>query len=128
MYKTQNSRAHHKIEDLIPTCPSGAMEKKFMLILGIVILFTNFFIVFMLLKASIPSNNREVLMLSLGIMLGLSTIVVNYYFGSSKGSKDKTEILARHAENNSPYDRHILSEEDDELADSPYSKSATLEE
>lgn len=42
----------------------------------------------------IPEGNREVALVVLGIAIGWATAVVNFHFGSSEGSKQKTGILA----------------------------------
>jgi len=42
----------------------------------------------------IPGGNRDVAMVSLGIALGWAGAVVQFYFGSSEGSKAKTDIMA----------------------------------
>jgi len=41
----------------------------------------------------LPVANREILMILVGGVAGQATQVVNYYFGSSTGSKRKTELL-----------------------------------
>lgn len=42
----------------------------------------------------IPEGNREVALLAIGIVFGWSGAVVTFHFGSSQGSKDKTDHLA----------------------------------
>jgi len=42
----------------------------------------------------IPAGNREVALVGLGMALGWAGSVVNFHFGSSAGSKDKTDLLA----------------------------------
>lgn len=46
----------------------------------------------------IPVGNRDVAMVALGVALGWAGTVVNYHYGSSEGSKAKTELLTRHQE------------------------------
>lgn len=41
----------------------------------------------------IPANNREPLMLVIGFLIAKAGTVVDYFFGSSKGSSDKTDLL-----------------------------------
>ena len=45
----------------------------------------------------IPMGNREVAILALGAALTWAGNVVQYHFGSSEGSKSKTELIAHHA-------------------------------
>lgn len=42
----------------------------------------------------IPDASHDVTMLAIGIVLGWGTTVVGYFFGSSKSSADKTELLS----------------------------------
>lgn len=42
----------------------------------------------------IPLGNRDVAMVALGVALGWASAVVNFHFGSSEGSKAKTDLLA----------------------------------
>jgi DNA mismatch repair protein MutH len=42
----------------------------------------------------IPDGNRDVAMVALGVALGWATAVVHFHFGSSDGSKAKTDIIA----------------------------------
>jgi hypothetical protein len=47
-----------------------------------------------LFMLEIPPGNRDVAMVALGVALGWAGAVVQYHFGSSEGSKVKTELLA----------------------------------
>ena len=69
-------------------------EKLYMAILALVIIVATFYMGNSLLTQTIPSENRDILNVALGMILGLSSTVVGYYFGSSKSSSDKTEILS----------------------------------
>jgi hypothetical protein len=51
----------------------------------------NFIIIF--LKPS--QEQKEILFYTIGLVSGVSTMVVSYYFGSSQGSKEKQDILNR---------------------------------
>lgn len=46
-----------------------------------------------LTKLVVPETNRDALMVALGVILGLSKDVFSFFFGSSKGSEDKTALL-----------------------------------
>jgi len=68
-------------------------EKLYMAILALVIIIATFYLGNTLLTNSIPQENRDILNVALGMILGLSSTVVGYYFGSSKSSSDKTKIF-----------------------------------
>ncbi len=55
-------------------------------------------IVVALFTLELPPGNREVALVVLGIVIGWGGAVVNYHFGSSQGSKRKTELLGPPAE------------------------------
>jgi len=74
-----------------------------MAILAILILGATFYLGYVLLTKTIPSENRDIVNVALGLILGLSGTVVGYYFGSSKSSSDKNKITERLAERD--YDR-----------------------
>lgn len=50
--------------------------------------------VYLLSTKPIPEMNEKVLYMILGVLGASFTQVINWYFGSSSGSKDKTEILS----------------------------------
>jgi hypothetical protein len=66
----------------------------FMYILGALIVLVFFFVIIGLLLWEVPQANKEALYLALGTLLGSFTGVVGYFYGSSAGSKQKTELLA----------------------------------
>lgn len=47
-----------------------------------------------LFVTEIPSSNRDAFMMILGFLVAKGGTVVDWFFGSSKGSADKTEALA----------------------------------
>lgn len=47
----------------------------------------------LLIFYEVPAGSRDVVMVATGQLLGLAVVVVNYFFGSSKSSSDKTELL-----------------------------------
>jgi len=46
----------------------------------------------------LPVENREPLIHVLGTLDGVISMLVGYYFGSSKGSHDKNEVIKKQAE------------------------------
>ncbi len=69
-------------------------ERGYMIILAIIILGSTFYLGYMLLTQTVPSENRDIVNVALGMILGLSSTVVGYYFGSSKSSSDKTRLFS----------------------------------
>ena len=68
---------------------------------GIVVLMALVIIVG-LFKVEVYESNKDLFNISAGIILGSFTQVISFFFGSSQGSKDKTEKMA--TGNNSPID------------------------
>ena len=66
------------------------VEKGFMGLLGITVVIATFVLVYILLTKVVPPENKDIVNVALGAIFGLSAVVVNYYFGSSKSSSDKT--------------------------------------
>ncbi len=65
----------------------------FMYVLGGLIVLMFFAILYLLVFNKVPESNREVLNIMLGALVGSFSSVVGYYYGSSKGSKDKTDMM-----------------------------------
>lgn len=60
---------------------------------GLVILAIWSLMVSTLLFKEIPEGNREIIIHMIGILEGAALGLVTFYFGSSKGSQDKNQIL-----------------------------------
>jgi hypothetical protein len=52
-------------------------------------------------------NNEEILNLCIGALIGSFTTIVGYYYGSSIGSKMKTDLMARQNEKNEVVEQNI---------------------
>ena len=65
----------------------------YMYVLGALIILSFFVVIGLLIFQPIPDQNNEVLYLVIGADIGFAGAVVNYFYGSSKGSADKTEIM-----------------------------------
>jgi len=72
-------------------------EKADMPILATIVIGATFYLGYVLLTESVPPENRDIINVALGMILGLSGTVVGYYFGSSKSSSDKTQIFGDRA-------------------------------
>jgi uncharacterized membrane-anchored protein len=58
------------------------------------LLFVGFFIILgLLLTHSIPEQNKELVHTLLGVLGTCFVMTITYFFGSSKGSADKTEMM-----------------------------------
>lgn len=50
-------------------------------------------LLYLLFTVNIPQANMNILLLIIGTLISSFTTVVQYYFGSSKGSADKDKIM-----------------------------------
>ena len=53
------------------------------------------FSLYVLVYNDIPVDNKELFVHFIGIIEGVAISIFSYYFGSSKGSKDKTELMKK---------------------------------
>lgn len=65
----------------------------FQYILGAVIVIGFFTLLVLLLYLTIPVENKDILNIVVGALIGSFTTIVGYFYGSSKGSSDKNEML-----------------------------------
>lgn len=68
-------------------------KEVFMAIFAIVVVACGISMVSALIFHSVPPENKDIVNISLGTVLAGWLQVVNYYFGSSKSSADKTALL-----------------------------------
>jgi len=54
-----------------------------------------FWIVYLLIGKGAPPENKDALLILLGVLAGGFTTIVSYFFGSSKGSSDKNDIFSK---------------------------------
>ena len=62
-------------------------------ILGFFVVFASFILMIFLGFKAIPPENRDIFTLGLGVFLAMAKGIVHFNFGSSEGSKAKTELL-----------------------------------
>lgn len=74
---------------------SDVFVKRFVPILGGSVVLMLFLVIWGLFFVRIPPENKETLTLVLGALLTSATAVIAFYFGSTQGSKDKTNIFKR---------------------------------
>jgi len=66
-----------------------------MYVLGGLITLCFFFVLYLLIFHPMPQENKDVLYLAIGALIGFEGAVVNYFYGSSAGSATKTEMLGK---------------------------------
>ena len=87
-----NARAMH-LE--IATNPAvHIVEKLVMPILALGIVAVAFLLVGILMFVNIPDSQENIVIYALGFLTSAATQVISFYFGSSQGSKDKSDALA----------------------------------
>ena len=67
----------------------------FQIVVGTLGLLMLGFVLYVLVYRHLPEANRDLFIHFLGIIEGIAIAIFNYYFGSSKGSKDKTDIMGK---------------------------------
>ena len=66
----------------------------FQMFVGVAVIGLYTAMVFALLFFEMPQGNKETLILLIGVLSGSFKDIVGWAFGSSKGSSDKTELMA----------------------------------
>jgi len=69
-------------------------KEVFMYVLGGFVVFGAMAIVIVAMLSPIPEANHDAVMLSIGLFMGMAGSVVGYFYGSSKSSADKTDVMA----------------------------------
>lgn len=70
-------------------------QEIFQYVMGATIIVCFFVVILLLIFNGMPTENTEVLYLAIGALIGFAGSVINYHYGSSKGSADKTEMLKK---------------------------------
>jgi len=71
----------------------GKMKEIYMYVLGGFVVGVSAVIIAMLVFYPLPEVNKDIVNVALGALLGQAVTVVSYFFGSSKSSADKNEML-----------------------------------
>lgn len=77
---------------------------------GVVVMLLAVAIVMGLFRLELPEGNREVALVILGTVIGWASSVVNYHYGSSEGSKRKTDMLVTRPSGNPGDPVHVEEE------------------
>lgn len=64
-----------------------------MFVLGALLVAGFFAIIIVIFRTEMPSANKDIGLLVIGALVAKFGDVVNYFFGSSKGSADKNEMF-----------------------------------
>jgi len=65
----------------------------FQYILGALIVAGFFVLLYLLISTEVPDKNSNVLNLVVGSLIGSFSTIVGYFYGSSKGSSEKNDML-----------------------------------
>lgn len=68
-------------------------KELYLYILGAIIVIAFFATIYLLAKVEMPLTNKDLLLIVIGALVAKFGDVVAYFFGSSKGSADKNEML-----------------------------------
>jgi len=69
------------------------IKEIFQYALGALIVIGFFFILYIVFKTEMPVSNKEIGLLVIGALIAKFGDVVAYFYGSSKGSSDKTDMM-----------------------------------
>ena len=75
-------------------------QQIFQYVLGAIIVIGFFTLLITLVYQSIPTENTSVLNLVIGALIGSFTTIVGYFYGSSKGSSDKNDLINKNKNEN----------------------------
>ena len=65
----------------------------YMYVLGGLISVGFFFVLVLLIYKPMPSDNRDIFYLIVGALISFEGVIINYFYGSSRGSAEKSEML-----------------------------------
>ena len=71
------------------------LKELYMYLLGAIIVAGFFLLLYFLIYQQIPADNKDILNIAVGALIGSFGSIVSYFYGSSKGSADKTEMLKK---------------------------------
>jgi len=88
---------------------SKHLKETFQYGLALFVVLGSFFLFGNMLTQKIPAENKDIIYLMIGIVGTTLSGVIQYFFGSSKGSQEKTELLGRQIENSVKKEQSISS-------------------
>jgi len=75
------------------------IKEIFMYVLAALMVVSILTIVAILIYVELPTANKDMLYMVIGALISAFTTVISFFFGSSKSSADKTEIMKNQSEN-----------------------------
>ena len=73
-------------------------KERFMYILGAFVVGMASTVVILTMILPIPEKSHDIVIFAIGQLMGMAMAVVGYFYGSSKSSADKTEVMAKTAD------------------------------
>ena len=70
-------------------------KEVFQYVLGSLVVIGFFGLLIALIYVAIPQENKDILNIVIGALIGAFTSIVGYFYGSSLGSKEKTEMMKK---------------------------------
>jgi hypothetical protein len=67
----------------------------FMFCLGAIVVLGFFALLYILSVIPIPADNKDSMQIVIGALVGAFVTIIGFFFGSSSGSQQKTEIMNR---------------------------------
>lgn len=61
--------------------------------LGALVVLGLYWVTYLLIVKAAPDSNKDALLIVLGVLAAAFSAIVGYFFGSSKGSADKNDLL-----------------------------------
>jgi hypothetical protein len=78
---------------------SKDIKDTYQYVLGALIVIGFFVLLYMLIRKEVPEVNKDLLNLVVGALIGSFATIVGYFFGSSKGSAEKNDLIKKPDEN-----------------------------
>ena len=71
------------------------MNNKLQAVLAGFVILISFFLFFMIICIEFTVTQKDIIIYILGVLSALDTQIISYYFGSSQGSREKTETMSK---------------------------------
>lgn len=73
--------------------PKSVISDIFFYMVGVVFLIGFFFSIWFAFFKVIPTDNKDVVLMLIGVLSNGVALILGYFYGSSKGSADKNELI-----------------------------------
>ena len=91
--KDRSSARQHEV-DLATSENAPLINKVITPLLAIFVMISSFILFAILIFVEVKPEAKDILIYILGVLSAADTQILSYYFGSSQGSKDKSDLLA----------------------------------